>query len=74
MPEITQNVDINTDVDIEVEVYCSCGEGLCGQSEAGKSGRSGTPYIQVEPCKKCLSAARDEGYDEGYEKGEESNE
>jgi hypothetical protein len=58
MPEVT----------IEVEVWCSCGEGLCGQSsfiasDAGKRGRTG---IAVEPCRKCLENADENGYERGY--------
>lgn len=52
-------------IDLEIEVWCSCGEGLCNQSTGG-SGRRG-PHITVEPCEKCLSRARNDGYDEGYE-------
>ena len=55
MPEIT----------VECEVFCSCGEGLCGQS-AGGSGQYG-PVITVEPCQKCLDAARKEGYTEAQQ-------
>ena len=55
------------EVSIEVEVYCSCGEGLCGQSTGG-SGHRGEPIITVEPCEKCKQIAHDEGYDEGLEK------
>ena len=51
---------------IEFEVWCSCGNGLCGQAKDRKDG------IEVEPCKKCLEAAREEGYNEGYnERGSE---
>jgi len=53
--------------DVEFEVVCSCGEGLCNQSE-GTSSRNGL-YVTVDPCEKCLEKARDEGYDEGHTKG-----
>jgi hypothetical protein len=60
MPEIT----------IDIEVWCSCGEGLCNQSDAHHN-RQG---IVVEPCDTCLEAQYDEGrncgYDEGYTAGE----
>jgi len=46
------------DVRVEIEVWCSCGEGLCGQSR----GRAGG--IVVEPCKRCQQEAHDEGYEE----------
>jgi len=45
--------------EVEFEVFCSCGEGLCSQSE-GSSGRGG-PRVTVEPCEKCKDAAYEEG-------------
>lgn len=50
---------------IEVEVWCSCGEGLCNQSSIHRTGRG----IEVEPCDKCLEKERKDGFDEGYEEG-----
>ena len=52
--------------DVEFEVYCSCGEGLCGQSTGTNS--RGSLYVTVEPCEKCVENAKDDGYNEGYEK------
>ena len=44
---------------IEFEVWCSwCGIGLQTKDVSGG--------IEVEPCEKCLEAAREEGRDEGY--------
>ena len=53
--------------EVEFEVFCACGEGLCQQS-VGDSGRYG-PRVTVELCEKCKEKIRDEGYDEGYNKG-----
>ena len=55
-------------VDVDFEVYCSCGAGLCQQAE-GDTDRNGKHKVTVEPCKKCLDAAEDKGYDRGL--GEE---
>ena len=59
-------------IETEIEVYCSCGNGLCGQSKVANNRRG--QAITVEPCQKCLDAAKEEGakdgYNEGYEKGE----
>lgn len=51
----------------EFEVWCSCGKGLCRQTDVnGKD-------VTVEPCKDCLENATQEshisGYKEGYDKG-----
>ncbi len=53
---------------IEVEIWCSCGEGLCNKSDitTRNSHYCGEKHsITVEPCQKCLDKARDDGYDEG---------
>ena len=47
-------------IEIEFEVWCSCGNGLCNQTRDRKGG------IEVEPCEKCLEKAREEGKEEGY--------
>lgn len=61
------------EINVEVEIYCSCGNGLCNQSVGG-IGRRGIPFITVEPCEKCLEKARREGYDEGYSEYEKEKE
>jgi len=43
---------------LEFEVWCSCGNGLCNQCKEVKGG------ISVEPCERCLEAARNEGYND----------
>jgi len=66
------NVDIQACVDIEFEVFCArCGAGLCGNSDTRSSYNRGCPQVTVEPCDKCISNSKDEGYDEGYEKGQQ---
>jgi hypothetical protein len=59
-------------IDVEFEVWCSCGEGLCGQSEGNNRGRNGSPGVIVEPCQKCLDTAKNEGYENGYQDAEDS--
>jgi len=51
------------EISIEIEVYCSCGTGLCNQSTGslGHRGRGGS-FITVEPYERCLEKARAEGY------------
>lgn len=48
---------------IDVEIWCSCGEGLCNQSEAVTAGRH--QGIKVEPCEICLGASYDKGFKQG---------
>ena len=68
MPDITVNIDI----------YCSCGEGLCNQtlSAPGKrvtGGYSSREVFVVEPCQKCMSGAKDDGYESGYNAAEKEH-
>lgn len=53
-------------LELEFEVYCSCGEGLCNNSREGSNKHS--QYIEVEPCQRCLDARYEEGVDDGYER------
>ena len=49
-------VAIKAEVEVEVEIWCGgCGADLCGQSTVHRDS------ITVEPCKKCLEDARQEG-------------
>lgn len=50
---------------VDFEVFCLCGEGLCNQSVA-ESGRRGLKVI-VSPCPKCQEKAYERGYDKGTE-------
>ena len=54
--------------EITVEIWCSCGNGLCNQASTDKYGTG----IIVEPCEKCVETARDEGHDAGYHEGYET--
>ena len=49
--------------EINFEVYCSCGNGLCNQSKT--KGMT----VTVEPCEKCKEKEYDSGYEKGYDKG-----
>ncbi|HAX99315.1 MAG TPA: hypothetical protein DCY12_10630 [Candidatus Atribacteria bacterium] len=48
--------------EISIEVYCSCGNGLCHQTKCKRYGQ-----IIIEPCEDCLKKAKEEGHEEGYE-------
>ena len=58
-------------LELEFEVYCSCGEGLCRQTNEGRTGGRDMPFITVQPCEKCITKAHQEGYDQGHDKGYE---
>jgi len=50
----------------EFEVFCSCGSGLCNQTDV-KGLR-----LYVKPCEICMSQRYDDGYDKGYDKGHDT--
>jgi len=54
---------------LEFEVYCSCGAGLCNQSDTG-IGRNGQ-LVTIEPCQKCLEEQYNLGYAKGHDNSEE---
>lgn len=51
------------EVSVDVQVWCECGEGLCGQSSGGDSA------VTVDPCEKCLDERGTTEYDSGYNTG-----
>jgi flavoprotein len=58
--------DVMPTLPMEFEVYCAtCGAGLCSNCTEGRTTNRGMPFISVDPCEKCLDAARDEGYSQG---------
>lgn len=59
-------------VAVNIEIYCSCGEGLCNQTHGGNDNR-GNPSFIIDPCEKCLDEAENTGYGKGYkERSKES--
>ena len=54
-------------MEVDFEVWCTCGNGLCNQTKVKGND------IHVEPCDNCLENAKkesfDEGHDEGYQEG-----
>ena len=55
------------DFEVEFEVYCACGKGLCNQSETNV--KKGKRILTIEPCDDCLNKSYDRGYDKGYSDG-----
>ena len=58
--------------EINIEIYCAeCGEGLCNQTNFAKTRHRNEPSFRVQPCKKCLDNARNEGYEAAQEEAAE---
>lgn len=66
MPTFT--TEVTATVDVEFEVFCSCGNGMCGATETRESRSRRYPQAVVDPCPKCLQAAKEEGAEEVRDK------
>ena len=63
MPELTEDIKVETTATIDFSVYCGkCGAGLCGNTTV--ESRYGKHSITIDPCETCLENARDEGREE----------
>lgn len=55
-------VEVTGDAEVDFDVYCAkCGAGLCNNADTRASRRRGMPQVAIEPCERCLDAAREEG-------------
>ncbi len=52
-------------MEVEFEVFCSCGAGLCQQSVV-ENGRRGQ-RVTVEPCARCLERSKESGFGDGVD-------
>ena len=57
------------EIRVEIEVYCTCGNGLCNQTSEGT--KYNRPCFTVEPCEKCLDKSYEHGYLEAIDKSQE---
>jgi len=60
------------EIEVDIEIFCSCGKGICNNATSGRTNSRRQPYFTIEPCKDCLEAAKQEGYDEGYKDRKEA--
>ena len=58
------------EIDVNIELYCSCGNGLCNQATATHTRNRNEPMFEIEPCQICLDKAEDAGYEKGYAEAE----
>lgn len=57
------------EIEVNIEVYCTCGEGLCNQTESTRTRHRKEAAFIVTPCEKCMARARDTGDEKGYDRG-----
>ena len=43
--------------DIEFEVFCSCGKGICSNATTRLSAKRNHPQVVVKPCEDCIEQA-----------------
>ena len=54
------------EITIDFEVFCTdCGAGLCNVSQGHSASPPHSPFVEVQPCEKCLEQKFDEGYHQG---------
>lgn len=57
-------------IEVEIEIFCKdCGEGLCNNTDAGRTRGRGQPFFEVRPCGNCIKSAQKESYSKGYDEG-----
>ena len=66
----TFKTQITVDAEVEFEVFCACGNGMCDETDTRESRNRRYPQAVVQPCPKCLQAARDEGACEAREEAQ----
>jgi len=52
-----QNVEVTASVDIDFEVFCSCGAHMCGETDTRNSRNRNAPQAVVNACQACIEAA-----------------
>jgi hypothetical protein len=53
------NIEVTATVDIDFEVFCSCGAHMCGETDTRNSRNRNAPQAIVNPCQRCIDAATD---------------
>ncbi len=68
MPTFT-NIEITTSVtlDVEFEVFCSCGAHMCNETDTRNSRNRNAPQAVVNPCQKCIDGETQPLKDRIYE-------
>jgi hypothetical protein len=58
MPSFSQ-IEITTTVDVDFEVFCSCGAYMCGETDTRNSRNRNTPQAVVNACQRCIEDAKE---------------
>ena len=55
-------------LEVEFEIFCSCGHTNLSNQSAVENGKTGQIII-VEPCEKCLKSIENDAWERGYRQG-----
>jgi len=56
MPSFS-GIEITATVDVDFEVFCSCGAHMCGETDTRNSRRRNAPQAVVNACQSCIKNA-----------------
>lgn len=56
MPSFSQ-IELTATVDVEFEVFCSCGAHMCGETDTRNSRNRNHPQAVVNACQRCIDNA-----------------
>jgi hypothetical protein len=57
MPTFNQ-IQVTATVDVDFEVFCSCGAHMCGETDTRNSRNRNAPQAVVNVCQRCVDAAK----------------
>jgi hypothetical protein len=56
MPSFSQ-IEVTATIDVDFEVFCSCGAHMCGETDTRNSRNRNAPQAVVNACQRCIKAA-----------------
>jgi len=56
MPSFSQ-IEVTATIDVDFEVFCSCGAHMCGNTDTRNSKNRNAPQAVVNACQRCITAA-----------------
>jgi hypothetical protein len=56
MPSFSQ-IEVTATIDVDFEVFCSCGAHMCGETDTRNSRNRNAPQAVVNACQRCIEAA-----------------
>jgi hypothetical protein len=51
------DIEVTATVTVDFEVFCSCGNHMCGETDTRNSRNRNAPQAVVNPCQRCIDSA-----------------